>query len=223
MNPPSRPAVVDSSAFFTPLAKRVRRYLVFLPPAVLLLVDEIQAKTPVRARLLFHYPIVQPQLVPGQLAPVSASNRGDARVTWDVDAFSITNGPAELRARMLCPMAADHLIIGRDERRTTYSPPTGLLTQFNNYLYVENLYRKPRLVFVTALQFGAKGFAPAQFALDGQPMQHDQFQLTIRLPDKAPVRIAYDLKQRHRRGNNGMSNALPHPRPPLPLGEGAGG
>ncbi|MEI7435201.1 MAG: hypothetical protein WCL16_00165 [bacterium] len=193
--PGIKAAVVDSSAFFTPKASRVRRYVVFLPPDLMLLVDEIVAPEPVRARLLFHYPIAQPPIanpvvVPG---PVATPRKRDADLVWDSDSFQITDGPAQLQARMLHPAANDHLIIGHNERRTTYYPPQGLMTRINKYLYIENLYRKPRLVFVTAMQFGDKGFVPAAFELDGRPMETDCFGVRICRHGGKPLRIAFDL------------------------------
>jgi len=185
--------VVDSTPYYTPLATRVRRYIVFLPPDRLLIVDDIRAKQPVRARLHFHYPLAQPSQPLMNPGPEPAKEPIEAEITWGLDDFTITNGPAVLLARMLYPTATDHLIIGHDSRRVTYFPPAGLLTQYNKYLYVENLYRKPRLVFVTALQFGATGFTPAHFTLDGPPLPTDQFSILTRRDGQSETRVRFDL------------------------------
>ncbi len=186
-------AIVDSTPYYTPLATRVRRYVAFLPPDVLLIVDDIRATRPVRARLLFHYPMSQPKRA-GNLGPQTTATE-NADIAYTEDAFTIVNGPAELRARLLCPSATDHLIIGHNERRTTYLPPSGLLTQLNKYLYVENLYRKPRLGFVAALQFGPAGFTPVEFALEGNPMTNEQFRVVIERAGEQ-VAVEFDLVKR---------------------------
>ena len=191
--PDFKAAVLDSTPYFTPLATRVRRYMAFLPPDLLLIVDEIRAVKPVRAHLHFHYFLNQPQRPSEIAAQTPPSPEVDAEIAWGLDDFTITNGPAELRAQMLCPTANDHLIIGHNERRITYSPPDGLLTQYNKYLYIENLYRKPRLVFATAMQFGAHGFAPTTFALDGTPMREDQFSISACRAGEAEQRVEFDL------------------------------
>ena len=164
-------AVIDSTPVFRPLAKRVRRYLVWLQPDVLLVVDEIRAGKPVRARLQFQ--------------PVG-------RLSWGGDRFAIRNGPSELRGVSLHPAAADHLVMGVDDRKTTYLPPSGLLEKRMRYLYLENLYRKPRLVFVTALQFGKNGFRPASFELHGEPAKDDAFAVTVKRGRRA-VQARFDL------------------------------
>ncbi|MEI7437334.1 MAG: hypothetical protein WCL16_11090, partial [bacterium] len=82
-------AVIDSTPVYRPLARQVRRYVVFLRPDVIILVDEILASKPVRARLHFH--------------PA-------AGVKWSGDAFVFTNGHAMLRGTSLHPAATDHLI-----------------------------------------------------------------------------------------------------------------
>jgi hypothetical protein len=190
--PALKVAVVDSTAMFTPAVSRVRRYVIFLPPDILLLVDEIRAPQPVRARLHFHYPFAQPPALGiGNVGPAHGSGI-DAAVEWGTDSFRIAVEHAELRARLLCPAAEDHLILGHNERRTTYRPPAGLLTRVNKYLYAENLYRKPRLTFVTAMQFGPTGFAEADFTLVGEPIRDTRFSVRVRRSEGV-LRIAVDM------------------------------
>lgn len=195
--PGLKAAIVDSTPFYTPLATRVRRYVAFLPPDLLLIVDDIRATRPVRARLLFHYPVAQALPGAGNPGP-EASGAEHADIAFTEDSFTIANGPAELRARLLCPTAADHLIIGHNERRTTYFPPSGLLTRINKYLYVENLYRKPRLGFVTAMHFGETGLAPVEFTLDGNPMKDEQFRVIINRRGEQ-VAVEFDLTKKSMR------------------------
>jgi hypothetical protein len=152
-------AVIDSSSVYKPLARRVRRYVVYLRPDVILLVDEVRSVKPVRARIQFH---------PG------------GKVEWGGDAFTFTNGPAALQGVSLYPAKQDHLIMGLDERKTTYLPPGGLLEKRLRSLSIENLCRKPRLVFITALQFGAKGFTPAAYSLSGDPATQECFTVTVK-------------------------------------------
>jgi hypothetical protein len=166
-------AIIDSTSVYKPLATRVRRFIVFLRPDVVLIVDDIRAREPVRARVQF-----QPA----------------GRVEWGGDAFSIANGPALLTGRSLYPNRADTLIMGLDDRKTTYLPPGGLLEKQLRCLYVENLCRKPRLVFVTALQFGKKGFEPAAFTLSGAPSADDTFGIDVKRGRRSAA-VAVDLKR----------------------------
>lgn len=180
-------AVTDSTPFYRPLASRVRRYLVYLRPDVVLLVDEIRAREPVQARVLYHY------LTKEQHAACGIKAAG-ARADFSADAFTITDGPAQLRWQSLHPQRDDHLVIGRDDRVTTYQPPTGLTERRNQYLYVQNLYRKPRLVFVGAMQFGKKAMRSAAFELEGQPTGNGAFTVLVRRSHRTG-RIDFDLSK----------------------------
>ncbi len=166
-------AVVDMTSVYKPLATRVRRYVVYLQPDVVLLVDEVRAVRPVRARVQFH--------------PAGG-------VEWGGDRFAFTNGPALLQGTLLSPAKNDHLIMGLDDRKTTYQPPPGLAERRLRYLYVENLCRKPRLVFVTALQFGKKGFRPAAFERQGAPMTAEAFTVSVQRGRRSTT-VTFDLKQ----------------------------
>jgi hypothetical protein len=84
--------------------------------------------------------------------------------------------------------------MGLDDRKTTYLPPGGLLEKQLRCLYVENLCRKPRLVFVTALQFGKKGFEPAAFTLSGAPSADDTFGIDVKRGRRSAA-VAVDLKR----------------------------
>ena len=173
-------AVLDTTAYYRPLATRVRRYLVWLRPDVALVVDEVRARRPVQARVLYHYLPREPK--------VAAS----ARVTTGADSFIIANGPARLWAQSLHPARADHLVLGQEDRLTTYLPPSGLTARRNTFVYVQNLYRKPRLVFVAALQFGRHDLARAKYTLDGAPGRDDAFAVAVR-HGRATHRVQFDL------------------------------
>jgi hypothetical protein len=49
----------------------------------------------------------------------------------------------------------------------------------NHGVHIENLCRKPRLVFVSVLQFGRKGFEPATYSLTGAPATDDAFTVGV--------------------------------------------
>ena len=178
-------AVVDSTPYHRPVASRVRRYLVYLRPDVVVLVDEVRAREPVQARVLYHY------LTSDQAAACGVEEAG-AGVNCGADTFTITSGPAQLRWQSLHPCQADHLVLGRDDRTTTYRPPAGLAARRNQYLYVQNLYRKPRLVFVAAMQFGKKAMRPARFTLEGKPASDSHFSVRVRRGAKT-ARVQFDL------------------------------
>lgn len=168
-------AIIDNSAAYRPLATRVRRYVIYLQPDIVLLVDEVRAPNPIRARIHFH---------PGEAA----------RYRTAADSFTFRHGDMVLLGRSLCPQAADHLVLGAEDRRTTYQPPSGLLTKRHRYVYVENLCRKPRLVFVTALQFGRSGFRPAEFTMEGTPATADAFSITAQRGQTAAIQTTIALR-----------------------------
>ncbi len=164
-------AVVDSTAAYRPLATRMRRYVVLLWPDVLVLVDEIRARKPVHARVQYH--------------PAAGATVGS-------DTFTFTNGPASLIGTSVFPKAADQIVIGLEERKTNYLPPAGLTEKLNRTVYIENLCRKPRLVFVSVLQFGRKGFEPATYSLTGAPATDDAFTVSVKRGRKT-VEVKIDL------------------------------
>jgi hypothetical protein len=164
-------AVVDCTVAYRPLATRVRRYVVMLWPDVLLLVDEIRARKPVKAAVQYH--------------PAD-------KVVVGSDTFTFTNGPACLIGTSLYPGVKDNLTIGLDDRKTNYLPPGGLVEERNRYVYIENLCRKPRLVFVTALQFGKMGLSKAGYTLDGFPGNEDVFSVGVKRGNRS-LRVKFDL------------------------------
>jgi hypothetical protein len=62
----------------------------------------------------------------------------------------------------------------------------------NRYVYIENLCRKPRLVFVSALQFGRKGLTPAAYSLQGLPATDDVFEVGVKRGQRT-VQVRFDL------------------------------
>src|SRR5262249_45300759 len=105
----------------------------------------------------------------------------------------ITNGPALLRVEPLSPTEDDNLIVGMEDRRTFYETPQEIVERRNRYAYVENLWRKKRLVFVTALQFGRRSLRPASFTLEGTPAR-EPFLVTVREGSR-PMTVRFDLKK----------------------------
>ncbi len=164
-------SVVDTTSVFRPLATRVRRYVVMLWPDIVILVDEIRARQPVRARVQYH--------------PADEVSVGS-------DTFTFTNGPACLKGTSLYPKVEDYLVIGLDDRKTNYAPPSGIVEERNRYVYIENLCRKPRLVFISALQFGKKGLEPALYTLEGTPATEDEFTVGVKR-GKRTVKVMFNL------------------------------
>jgi len=166
--------VVDATAMHQALARLVRRYVVFLRPDVVLLVDEIRAREPIRARCLFHY------LDRAETGP---------------DRFTITSGNAQLRGVSLYPSVEHNVIVGRDERQTTYHTERGPVQRISTCLYTANLHRSDELVFVTGLQFGRRPPAEIEWTLDGDPRGRAPFAVTVRNRAKEQ-RIRFDLTAR---------------------------
>ena len=151
--------VVDATAMHQALARLVRRHVVFLRPDVVLLVDEIRAREPVRARCLFHY-----------------LDRAETRP----DSFTITSGKAQLRGRSLHPSVEHNVIVGKDERLVAYHTERGPVQRTNACLYTANLHRSDELVFVTGLQFGRQPLPEVEWALEGDPLGPEPFAVTVR-------------------------------------------
>ena len=149
---------IDSSAYYKPVASRVRRTVVFLKPDVVLVVDDIAAPRPVRARVQYHY-------------------LDEMKI--DHHDIRITNGPASLLIKTLRPTEDDNLIVGHEQRTTFYETPSAIVDRLNRFAYAENLWRKKRLVFVTAMQTGAKNAKPYGFAVEGDPLNDASFKVIV--------------------------------------------
>jgi hypothetical protein len=154
-----------------PLARLVRRCVVFLRPGLVLLVDEVRAGAPLRARCLFHY-----------LDRAEAGSEG----------FLITSGPAQLRGVSLHPAAEHNVIVGREERQVTYHTERGRTQRTNACLYTENLHRSKDLVFVTGLQFGRRPLPEARWTLEGDPLKDGPFTVSVRVRGRTR-RLRFDL------------------------------
>lgn len=163
--------VIDSTSFYRPLANRVRRYLIFLRPDVVVLVDEIRSRRPIRARVLYHY-----------------LDRAETGADW----FSFTSGQAQLAGSSVYPSVADNVIVGMEKRRSSYHTEHDPVECLNQYVYVENLHRSRRLVFVGALHFGRKPRRRVACSLTGDPGVDSVFHVKLRKGRKK-FRIKIDL------------------------------
>ena len=157
---------IDSSVYYKPMATKVRRLAVFLRPDVLIYADEIEAPKPVRVRLQFHY------------LDKAEIDRHD---------FRIINKPGLLLAHPLSPTEDDNIIIGSEDRTTFYEPPSGIVKVRNRFVYIENLWRQKRIVFVTALQFGKTSMKPIAFSIEGNPSKDASFTVNLAGPRKESV------------------------------------
>lgn len=166
--------VVDATAMHQALAHLVRRYVVFLRPDLVVLVDEIRAREPIRARCLFHY------LDRAETGP---------------DHFTITNGKAQLRGKSLCPSVEHNVIIGKDERQVTYHTERGPIQRSEGCVYTANLHRSAELVFVTGLQFGRRPLPEVEWTLEGGPLGREPFALAVR-SEATEQRVRLDLGAR---------------------------
>jgi hypothetical protein len=148
---------IDSSAYYRPMASLARRMVVFLRPATFVVIDQLASGRPVRTRLQYHY---------------------HDRAAIDGRDIRIGNGRATLLVRTLWPAADDDLVVGLDERHTFYETPTERVSRRNRFAYVENLWRKKKLVFVTLLQAGVRGSKAPAVTLRGDPLRDGRCQLT---------------------------------------------
>jgi hypothetical protein len=162
---------VDSSPYYKPAASKAIRLFAFIRPNIALIVDEIVAPKPIRAQVLYHY------------LDQATINRHD---------FTITNGKGQLNAFNLYPTEDDNMIVGSQDRRTFYEPPPGIVEVRNRFVYVENLWRKKRLIFVTALHFDAAPLPPATFTLEGDPFKDATFKVKFAL-EKAKGSLTVNL------------------------------
>jgi len=70
-----------------------------------------------------------------------------------------------------------------------------MVAQTNRYLYTENVHRAKRVVFVTALRFGAAPLEPLRWKLDGDPDLPAPFTVTVGTKGKTH-RLRVDLAAR---------------------------
>ena len=166
--------MVDATPMHQALARLVQRYVVFLRPDVVVLVDEIRAREPIRARCLFHY------LDRAETGP---------------DHFTISSGKSQLRGKSLHPSAEHNVIVGKDERLVTYHTERGPTQRTNACLYTANLHRAEELVFVTGLQFGRQPLPEIEWALEGDLLLRQPFAVTVRNHEEEQ-RIRFDLTAR---------------------------
>lgn len=164
---------VDATAMHRALARRVGRLVVYLRPDILVLIDEVRAAEPVRARCLFHY--------------LEEAETGK-------DSFVIQSGPAWLSGRSLLPSVADNVILGKDERTVSYHTELGLKERRNLCVYTENLHRTTRPLFVTGLRFGTGRMPAIRWTIDGDPSA-GVFAVVAETGSRR-VRLRVDLSQR---------------------------
>jgi len=150
--------LVDSTAMHRALARRVRRYVVYLRPDTVLLVDEIQARDRSRARCLFHYL---------------------DRAEVEADSFTISSGGAALRGVSLHPSLEHNIIIGKDEQKVAYHTERGIVERTVSRVYTSNLHRSKDLVFVTGLVFGRKPLRTVRWALEGEVVGGKPFTVSV--------------------------------------------
>ncbi|MDA0747142.1 MAG: heparinase II/III family protein [bacterium] len=150
--------IVDSTAVHRALAHRVRRYVVFLRPDIVLLVDDIRARERIRTRCLFHYL---------------------DRASVEPDSFTFASGSARLHGQSIYPSVEENIILGKEERLITYHTERGRTDRTNNYVYTANLHRSKDLVFVTGLHFGRHPLPKVQWSLDSEPTVDAPFTVTV--------------------------------------------
>ncbi|MDP6778200.1 MAG: heparinase II/III family protein [Candidatus Latescibacteria bacterium] len=150
---------VDATAMHKALARRVRRYVIYLRPDLALFVDEIHARESIRARCLFHYL---------------------DRVEIEDDRFTIASGGARLDGVSLHPATEHNVIIGNDRRKIAYHTENGLQHLANDYIYTSNLHRSKDIVFVTGLHFGRKPLPDVKWTLEGHPVEDTRFSVNVR-------------------------------------------
>ena len=166
---------VDPTLFYKPLCRRVRRYLVYHRPDLVVLIDELRAREPIRARSQFHY-----------------LSKAETRAS----SFVLKNGRAALEGVSVHPSVDDNVIIGHEDRLTNYHTTWGQAGQRNRYVYVENVQRTDRVVFVTVLQFGAAPLPTMTCKLSGDPLVDDAFTVTVRRGRTSQqIRIDLNTKQ----------------------------
>jgi len=112
----------------------------------------------------------------------------------DVDRFCIQHGNAQFAGQSLCPSREHNLVLGIDRRSSTYHTENGPVHAENQYVYVENLHRDTRLVFVSALAFGKKPLRPPEFKLVGDPFEQDRFAVEV-VRGRSTARVEFDLKK----------------------------
>jgi hypothetical protein len=161
----------DITSGYKPLAKRVRRYLAYLRPGIVILVDELRLRQKRKAQILYHF---------------------EGRAKPGHDCFTVRNGRAELSAQSLCPSREHNLVLGKSERISTYHTEHNLEHAGHRYIYIENFHCESRLVFVAALAFGPRPLTLPRFELSGDPAGQDRFKVIVTRRGKR-MELRFDL------------------------------
>ena len=112
------------------LLDRFVRFLVFLKPNLIVIVDDLRSSRERRFEWLLHYS--------GRLVELN-------------DELRVINDTASLDVLPLKPAETDDLVIGRVERVSIYNAEEGRVRHINRYLSISPLHRKSKFQFVIAM------------------------------------------------------------------------
>ncbi|MBL8026750.1 MAG: heparinase II/III family protein [Fibrobacteres bacterium] len=157
--------MIDMTQCYKPEALRVRRYVAYLRPGIVILVDELLTQNDVKPRILYHY---------------------EEEAELYNDSFKIKTGKAELTGYSLCPSNTHNVILAQELRKTSYHTEHQLEVRENKFVYIEQLHSSKRNIFVSALVFGKSGMKMPQIKLKGDPFETDKFSVN---------NISFDLKK----------------------------
>jgi len=122
--------VSEGHGAYGKLLDRFVRFIVFLKPNLIIIVDDLKSSCERRFEWLLHYS--------GRLIELN----GELRVI---------NDTASLDVLPLKPAETDDLVIGRVERVSIYNAEVGRVRHINRYLSISPLHRKSRFQFVIAM------------------------------------------------------------------------
>lgn len=120
----------DGRRAYAGMLKKFNRWIIFIKPRTLILVDEVESNKPRKFELLFH---------------------PDGKLQEDDQGLTIVNEPVALKVLFLRPSQDEPRVISYRLSRSFYESRRGPTVQENEYVSISPLLKTRRYIFVTIL------------------------------------------------------------------------
>ncbi|MCD6509772.1 MAG: heparinase II/III family protein [Thermoprotei archaeon] len=131
--------ISDGRRAYADMLKKFNRWLIFIKPRTLILVDEVESDRPRKFELLFH---------------------PDGELHENERGLEVVNEPAVLKISFLRPGPDEPRVISYRSSKSSYESRRGPTTQENAYVSISPLLKTKRYVFVTILHAYKAGTIP---------------------------------------------------------------
>ncbi|HDD69253.1 MAG TPA: DUF4962 domain-containing protein [Candidatus Korarchaeota archaeon] len=152
----------DGRRSYAGMLKKFNRWVIFIKPRTLILVDEVESDKPRKFELLFH---------------------PDGKLQEDDQGLMIVNEPVALKVLFLRPNQDEPRVISYRSSRSFYESRRGLTVQENEYVSISPLLKTRRYVFVMILHAYKVGELPKIEASIVEET-HDEIALQVKTEEK---------------------------------------